>query len=176
MVHLLALGQHIVYREGREHPVLYGVFVEGFGIADMVAVAVLLVAIDDDAKHVEDGIAVAVEGAARHGQAAAHLSGDPLVVEGTEGDLAGLADGAHESDVFSEDGSGAHRNRRKMLYLSHIDHLVGGMCLLGVGEGMLGEGEAATHATYLNLVFSFIGEDKCEGCNVSVALDIYVEA
>ena len=51
---------------------------------------------------------MAVEGAARHGQAAAHLGGDPLVVEGTEGDLAGLADGTHEPDVFSEDGGGFH--------------------------------------------------------------------
>ena len=30
VVHLLALGQHIVYREGGEHQDLYGVFVEGF--------------------------------------------------------------------------------------------------------------------------------------------------
>ena len=37
-----------------------------------------------------------------------HLDGNPLVVEGTEGDLAGSADGAHEPDVFSEDGGGAH--------------------------------------------------------------------
>ena len=28
--------------------------------------------------------------------------------EGAEGDLAGSADGAHEPDVFSEDGGGAH--------------------------------------------------------------------
>ena len=108
MVHLLALGQHIVYREGREHPVLYGVFVEGFGIGDMVAVAVLLVAIDDDAKHVEDGIAVAVEGAARHGQAAAHLGLEPVVVDLIEGEALVAVYGAYEPDVFSEDSCYIH--------------------------------------------------------------------
>ena len=78
------------------------------GIGDVVAVAIPLVAIDDDAKHVEDGIAMAVEGAARHREAATHVGGYPLGIEFAEGDLACSADGADEPDVFIEEVGGLH--------------------------------------------------------------------
>ena len=67
---------------------MYLPFGEHLGIAYVVAVAILLVAIDDDAKHVEDGIAVAVEATARHGEAATHLGLHPMVVEPLGGEHA----------------------------------------------------------------------------------------
>ena len=108
VVHAAALGKHVVDREGREHPVLYGFFGEHLGIADVVAVSALLLAIDDDAKHVDDIVAVAVEGAAGHGNAAAHLGLHPVLVDLLEGEALVAVDGVDEPDVFSEEGGGFH--------------------------------------------------------------------
>ena len=85
-----------------------GLFGEHLGIGDMVAIAVLLVAIDDDAKHVEDGIAMAVEATACHGEPATHLGLHLMVVELLEGEALMAVDGVDEPDVFFEEGSGAH--------------------------------------------------------------------
>ena len=98
-----------VDREGREHPVLYGLLGEHLGIAYVVAVAIPLVAIDDDAKHVEDGIAMAVEGAARHGEATTHLGLYPMLVDFLEGEALVAVYGVDEPNVFFEKGGGTHR-------------------------------------------------------------------
>ena len=95
-------------QEGREHPVLQGVLGEHLGIGDMVSVAIALFAIDDDAKHVEDGIAVAVEGAACHGEPATHLGLHPVVVDLLEGEALMAVDGVDEPDVFFEEVGGLH--------------------------------------------------------------------
>ena len=84
------------------------VSIRDLGIAYVVAVAVLLVAIDDDAKHVEDGIAVAVEATACHGEPATHLSLCPVLVDLLEGEALMAVDGVDEPDVFFEEGGGAH--------------------------------------------------------------------
>ena len=59
--------------------------------------------------------------------------------------------------------------------LSHINDLIGREGLLRVGEGLLGEGETAAHAAYVDLVDAVVGEDEVHGTEAAVALDIYME-
>ena len=54
------------------------------------------------------GVAVAVEGAAGHGNAAAHLGLHPVLVEFLEGEALVAVDGVDEPDVFFEEGGGYH--------------------------------------------------------------------
>ena len=109
-----------VDREGREHPVLYGLLGKHLGVAYVVAVAVFLVAVDDDAKHVEDGIAVAVEATARHGEPATHVGLDPTLVDLLEGEALVAVDGIDEPDVFFEEVGGFHGI---LLFLDRLDVL-----------------------------------------------------
>ena len=55
------IDAHLVIGEAcQEVPALYRPVVEHIGIADVVAIG-LLVAVDDDTKHIEDGVAMAIE-------------------------------------------------------------------------------------------------------------------
>lgn len=56
------LTDDVVYRQGIQHPVLDAVFAKHVSVADEVPIAILTVAIDDDAEDVLNGILVAVEG------------------------------------------------------------------------------------------------------------------
>ena len=81
VVHALVLRQHCVDRHRGEHPVLDGLLFQDFLVVDEVTEPILAVAVDDDAEHILDGIAVPVEGAASQGNPFANLGLQPKLVD-----------------------------------------------------------------------------------------------
>ena len=79
--------QHAVHGERREEPTSDAVVVEHLGVGNVVAVRLWLT-VDDDAKHVENGVAMPVERRALQLVAAIHAVLLPLPVQFLEGQLA----------------------------------------------------------------------------------------
>ena len=100
VMHTLVFCKDAVHRHRGEHPVLDGILLQHIGIVDVIAESVLLVALDDDAEHVQNSITVAVEGAAGNGHALARLRLKPATVDLFERYLPGLVDGVYQPDVF----------------------------------------------------------------------------
>lgn len=90
-----ALADDVVDGECGEHPVLHRVLAQHFLVADEVAVAVAPVAVDEDAEDVLDGVFVAVEGGAAQRHAFAHLGALPTLVDFSQSNPFGPADGVH---------------------------------------------------------------------------------
>ena len=97
-----ALADDVVHRQGGEHPVLHAVFMKHALVADEILITVLEVAVDVKAEDVFYGILVAVEGGAGHLLTAAHVGLYPFAVNVGERNLARLADGVQQPDVFLE--------------------------------------------------------------------------
>ena len=98
-----AVGEHAAHSERREHPPLHRVVVEHLGIIDIVAIAVLDVALDDDAEHVEDGVAMAVERRPRQGGTVGHLVVDPPLTELVERQPAVAPQRVDQPDILVKD-------------------------------------------------------------------------
>lgn len=97
-----AFGYQVVHAQRGQHPVLHAFLSQDMLVADEILVAVLAVAVDEDAEDVLNGILVAVEGGAGEGHAAAHVGGHPLFVDFGETDSSGAADDIDQPDVFFE--------------------------------------------------------------------------
>ena len=97
-----AVGQHAVNGERGEYPSLNAVVVQHFGIADVVLVGPWL-ALDDDAEHVEDGVAVAVKRRSLQRIAVGHLVVLPLTADFLEGETFVRPERINDPDVLAED-------------------------------------------------------------------------
>lgn len=102
VLEVATLGQKSAGREGIDEPMLDIGRLQVLGVADVVAVTIATVAFDVDAEHLLDGVAVMVEGGARHGEALAHLGGEPAAVDVVERDLACTIDGIEQPGVLTE--------------------------------------------------------------------------
>ena len=107
----LALGQDAVHRQGGEHPVLDGVLLQHLLVEDVVPESVLPVTFDDDSEHVEDGVPVAVEGAAGDRNTLAQRGIEPALVDFFECQAAETMDSVHQPDIFLEECVGFHRTK-----------------------------------------------------------------
>ena len=58
------LVEHVAHAECGEKPVLHAVLLQHLLVADIVSIAVPPVTVDNDTKHFENGITMAVEGGA----------------------------------------------------------------------------------------------------------------
>ena len=102
MVQALALLNEVAYAQRGNHPVLYRLFVQNLVVADEILVAVLLVAVDDDAEDILYSALVAVEGGASHLFPFAHLRQHPFPVYFRQRDRFGFVNGVNKPDVFLE--------------------------------------------------------------------------
>ena len=84
-LHCRTVGQHTMYGERGEEPALDAVVAEHLMITDVVFVGAF-VAVDDDAKHLENGITMAVERRALQGVAVGYLVSLPFLVQLLEGE------------------------------------------------------------------------------------------
>ena len=109
VVQALAFAQQIADAERREHPVLYGVFAQHMGVADVIFVPVFAVALDVDAENVLDGVLVPVESRATEGQTSAHLRLHPFLIDFCKRDSFGATDCVHQPNVFLEQKRGCHK-------------------------------------------------------------------
>ena len=105
-----ALADDIVDRECREHPVLHRIFAQHTFIADVVAVAVSAVAVDDDAEDVLDGLYVPDEGGTHHIHALTHLGAFPTLIDLGKRDAFSTVDGAHQPYIFFEQSRCLHKS------------------------------------------------------------------
>ena len=108
VVNALALGEYVVHRQGREHPVLDGVFFENLRVAYVVPVAVCPVALDVDSEDILDGILVAVERTSCHRKSFAHVCAEPLSVQVIKGNPSEPVNGVYQPDVLSENDVRSH--------------------------------------------------------------------
>ena len=97
-----AVGQHAVNGERGEDPTLDTVVVQYLGIADVVLVGPWF-ALDDDAEHVEDGVAVAVKRRSLQRIAVGHLVVLPLTADFLEGETFVRPERIDDPDVLAED-------------------------------------------------------------------------
>ena len=109
VVHALALREFKVHGHRGQHPVLDGTLLQDLLVVDVVPEAVLLVALDDDPEHVQDGVAMAVEGRPGDGHALAHVRPHPKVVDFLEGQFPAAMDDVHQPDVLFVEVVGFHR-------------------------------------------------------------------
>lgn len=97
-----AFAYYVVHCQSGKHPVLNGVFLQNFFIANEISVAVVAVAVDIDAENVFDGIFVPVEGGTRHVDTFAHFRREPLGVYLCKCHSFEPVNRVHEPDVFLE--------------------------------------------------------------------------
>ena len=108
MLQAQALADDVVDGQGGEHPVLHRVLTQRILIADVVAVAVTAVAVDEDAEDVLNGFFVAVEGGACQLDTSTHFRAHPFLVDVAERDSSSVVDGVDQPDIFFEQGRGRH--------------------------------------------------------------------
>ena len=102
-----AVAEHAVHGERGEEPPLNGAVAQRVFIADVVFVG-LLVALNDDAEHGEDGVAVAVERRALQGVAVGNSVGHPLLAQLLEGEFLVGSERVNNPDVLAEGLSSFH--------------------------------------------------------------------
>lgn len=83
VIHTFAFRKDAIHRQGREHPVLNGIFFKNFLVVDIISEAILLVALDDDTKHIQNGIAMTIEGTSGNRRSFAHIGIKPMLVDFT---------------------------------------------------------------------------------------------
>ena len=88
--------------------VLHRVFVQDFLVTNIIAVAVLAVAVDVNPENVLDGIFVAVEGGSAQRHSLAHLGALPPFVDFGQRDALGAVDGVHQPNVLLEKCGDGH--------------------------------------------------------------------
>ena len=86
LLHAETPADDVADGEGRQEPVLHAVLLQHMLVAYIITVRVMGVALYEEAKHLLDGILMAQEGGARHGQPTAHLLLYPQFVELAEGE------------------------------------------------------------------------------------------
>lgn len=91
-----------------KHPVLYGILVKHFLVADVVLEPVFLVALDIDSEHILNGILMPVECAAGQAYSLAHLGFQPLPVDFPERDSVRPMNDVHKPDIFLKQCVGSH--------------------------------------------------------------------
>ena len=97
-----AVGQHAVNGERGEDPTLDTVVVQYLGIADVVLVGPWF-ALDDDAEHIKDGVAMTVERRSLQRVAVGHLVVLPLPADFLEGQPFVRPERIDDPDVLAED-------------------------------------------------------------------------
>ena len=97
-----AVGQHAVNGERGEYPSLNAVVVQHLGIADVVLVGPWF-ALDDDAEHIKDGVAMTVERRSLQRIAVGHLVVLPLTADFLEGETFVRPERVDDPDVLAED-------------------------------------------------------------------------
>ena len=108
VVHAFAFTEDVVYGQSGQHPVLYGILVKHFLVADVVLEPVFLVALDIDAEHILNGVLMPVECAAGQAYALAHLGFQPLPVDFPERDSVRPMNDVHKPDIFLKQCVGSH--------------------------------------------------------------------
>lgn len=96
------LAYYVVHCQCGKHPVLNGVLLQDFFVADEISVAVVAVAVDVDAENVLDGVFVPVEGGTRQVDAFAHFRREPFPVYLRKCHSFEPVNRVHEPDVFLE--------------------------------------------------------------------------
>jgi len=108
-MHTLVLREDAIHRHGRKHPVLDGIFLQHIGIVNVVPEAIPLVAFDDDAEDVQNGVPVAVERTPCYGDTLARFRLEPALVDLLQRDaILCLVDGVHQPDVLLKKCVGLH--------------------------------------------------------------------
>ena len=108
VMYALAFCEDIVYRKGREHPVLDGVLFQYICISDVVLISICPVALNIDSEDLLYGILVAIECTSGHRDSFAHISAKPLPVQVFQGNPSELVDGVYQPYVLSEDYVRSH--------------------------------------------------------------------
>ena len=108
VMYALAFSEDIVYRKGREHPVLDGVLLQHICISDVVLISIGPIALNIDSKDLLNGILVAIECTSCHRDSFAHISAKPLPVQVFQGNPSELVDGVYQPYVLSEDYVRSH--------------------------------------------------------------------
>ena len=124
-MHTFVVGED-VHRHCGEHPVLDGILFQHIGIVDIVPESVLLVALDDYAEDIQNGIPVAVERAAGNGNALAQFILQPAFVDLFERDsVLCLVDGVYQPDVLLKECVGLHNYMIKRILPSDLQNVSG---------------------------------------------------
>ena len=96
----LVFQQRVVDRHGAEQPALQAVILKHLAVLDVIAVAIALVAHNDEAKHLFHRVLPGVERAARNLFAFTQFGFRPLAVDFLQGDFLGVVERFYEPDVF----------------------------------------------------------------------------
>ena len=107
------VGEHTADGKCGEHPTRETVIVEHLRISDVITMTA--VAVDDNPKHLEDGITMAVERGARKGIALRHLVLYPQFTEGIKAQSSVASEGIDEPDILLEDQGRFHLIRVLLL-------------------------------------------------------------
>ena len=81
VMYALAFCEDIVYRKGREHPVLDGILLKHISIPDVILISISPVALNVDSEDLLDGILVTVECTSGHRDTFAHICAKPFSVQ-----------------------------------------------------------------------------------------------
>ena len=95
-----AFQERIADRHSAEQPPLQAVILQRLAVLDVIAVAVALVAHDDETEHIFNRVLPGVERAARNLQSLAQIGIEPPAVDFLQRDFLGMVERFYEPDVF----------------------------------------------------------------------------
>ena len=100
------VGEHATHGERGEHPALQTVVVEHLRIIDVIPI--ISIALDNNAKHIEDGVTMAVERGTREGIAIRHLVLFPSPTQLIEAQASMTPQRIDEPDILLKDQGRLH--------------------------------------------------------------------